>query len=278
VFLNALQELGYIEGQSITLETRHAEGSLDRLPELAADLVRLKVSVIVAVSPLSIVAATKVTRTVPIVMINGGDPIARGFVQSWARPGGNVTGLSGTADGSHDKRLELLTEAFPGIARVAFLNTVNTRKQGGMVDIYARVATALHVHLETIDVRGPEEFESAFSRIASTRPDALLTMRDPLSLSHARKIVQFALKQRLPAIYETGDFVEAGGLMSYGPNHRAQWHRAAAYVDKILKGANPAVLPVEPPQLEFVINLATARALGVTIPPEILLEADRVIK
>ncbi|HEV8342653.1 MAG TPA: ABC transporter substrate-binding protein [Candidatus Binatia bacterium] len=274
-FLQELRQLGYIEGKNIIVEYRFPKGNIELLPELAADLVRLKVSVIVASSPTASGPAIKATKTIPIVMVGGGDPVSRGFVESLSLPGGNVTGLSSDARGLDGKRLELLKETFPGIARVALLNP---RRRKVSVDNYALAAKELGVDLETVDVQSPAEFARAFSKITLMSSDALITMREVLSIRHAQQITEFALKKRLPAMYESEEFVKAGGLMSYGVNYRALWRRAAVYVDKILKGANPAVLPVEPPQFEFVINLQTAKKIGRTIPPEILLEANEVIK
>ncbi|HEY8187313.1 MAG TPA: ABC transporter substrate-binding protein [Pyrinomonadaceae bacterium] len=275
-FLPALQELGYVDGRSIIIEYRNAEGQIDRLPHLAADLIRLKVSVIVASGPLAIAPAMKATKTIPIVMVGGGDPVGRGFVKSLSLPGGNVTGLSSDARGSDGKRLELLKEAFPRIARVAILKPLGRRKVS--VDNYERAARALGVNLETVDVHSPAELELALSKITSVRSDALITMREVLSIQYALQIAEFALKKRLLAMYEGEAFVKAGGLMSYDVNFQALWRRGAFYVDKILKGANPALLPVEMPEFKFVINLATAKKIGCTIPPEILLEANEVIK
>jgi putative tryptophan/tyrosine transport system substrate-binding protein len=272
-----LQDLGYVEGRSVAIEYRAAEGQVDRLSELAADLVRLEVSVIVAAGPPSVEAAINATRRIPIVMIDPGDPVSRGFVKSLSLPGGNVTGFYGDAGGwgSDGKRLELLTEAFPGIARVALLNP---QRREGSVKNYERAAKALGVSLERVDVHSPTEFEPAFSKIRSMRPDALITMSSYLSTAYATKIAEFALEQRLLAMYESPVFTKEGGLMSYHVDTRAQWHRAAFHVDKILKGANPAVMPVEPPQFKFVINLQTARRLGLAVAPEILLEANEIIR
>lgn len=275
LFLQGLQELGYVEGKNIVIEYRSANGKLDLLPDLAAELISLKVSVIVANAPTAIGSAIRETKTIPIVMVGGGNPVGRGFVKSLSVPGGNVTGLSGDVRGLDGKRLELLKEAFPGIARVAILNP---QRRKVSVDNYERAAKALGVNVETVDVHSPAEFETAFLKLTSMRSDALITMRELLSIQYARQIAEFALKKRIPAMYESEEFVKAGGLMSYGVNYRAQWQRAAFYVDKILKGASPASLPVEPPQIQFVINLATARKIGRAIPPEILLEANEVIK
>jgi putative tryptophan/tyrosine transport system substrate-binding protein len=275
LFVPALQELGYIDGQTVILEIRSSEGKLDLLPNLAADLVRLKVSVIVAAGPEATGAAIKATRTIPIVMHDAGDPVSREFVESLSMPGGNVTGLSSAARGVYGKQMELLKDIIPSVSRVALLNS---RERKGFAGGFQRAAKALHVELEPVDVNSAEQFEGAFAKITSLRPDALITAREFLTIRHGKQIADFALKQRLPSMYESREFVQAGGLLSYGVNYRAAWRRAAFFVDKILKGANPANLPVEAPQIELVINLGTAKKLGITIAPELLLEADEVIK
>jgi len=275
LFVPALQELGYIDGQTVILEVRSSEGKLDLLPNLAADLVRLNVSVIVAAGPEATGAAMKATRTIPIVMLGAGDPVGREFVESLSVPGGNVTGLSSAARGVYGKQMELLKDTIPSVSRVALLNS---RERKGFVREFQRAAKALHVELEPVDVNSAEQFEGAFAKITSLRPDALITAREFLTIRHGKQIADFALKQRLPSMYESREFVQAGGLLSYGVNYRAAWRRAAFFVDKILKGANPANLPVEGPQFELVINLGTAKRLGITIAPELLLEANEVIK
>ncbi|MBI4523624.1 MAG: ABC transporter substrate-binding protein [Deltaproteobacteria bacterium] len=274
-FLEGLRQLGYIEGKNIIVDYRFRKGTIEVLPELAADLVRLKVAIIVTGGPTATGAAMKATKTIPIVVVGGGDPVGRGFVESLSMPGGNVTGLSEFAKGLHGKRMELLKETFPSTSRVAL---INSRTRARYIETYQRAARSLGVNLETVDVHSLHEFERAFARITTMRPDALTTVSDTLTIRHAKQIGEFALKKRLPSIYDSRQFVTAGGLMSYGVNYKAQWRRAAFFVDKILKGANPASLPVEPPQFELVINLATARKIGRPIPPEILLEANEVIK
>ncbi|MBI4523627.1 MAG: ABC transporter substrate-binding protein [Deltaproteobacteria bacterium] len=273
--LKELEEVGYKQGKNILIEQRSADGKVDLLPNLAADLVRLKVAVIVAVGPTAIGHAVKATKRIPIVMVGGGDPVSRGFVQSLSAPGGNVTGLSSAAKGLGGKRLELLKEALPFVSRVALLNP---RTRSRVSEDYPRVAMVLGLDFQTVDVDGSGGFDRVFAKITALRPDALITVRELSTIRHARQIADFALKKRLPSVYESEEFVRAGGLMSYGVNYMAQWRRAAVYVDKVLKGAKPATLPVEPPRFELVINLKTAKKLGVTIAPEILLEADEVIK
>ncbi len=274
--LSGLQELGYGKGRNIIVEFRRAEGKLDLLPGLAAELVRLKVAAIVANGPEAIKPAIKATKTIPIVMVGGGDPVGLEFVESLSLPGGNVTGLSSFGgEKMRGKQMELLRDAIPSLTRVALLNS---RELKGYIQAFQRLAKALRVELQSVDVNRPEQFEEAFAKITAMRPDALITAREFLTISHRKQIVDFALKKRLPSMFESRESAEAGGLLSYGVNDRASWRRAAAFVDKILKGANPANLPVEAPQFELVINLGTAKKLGITIAPELLLEADEVIK
>jgi putative ABC transport system substrate-binding protein len=276
VFLSGLQELGYVQGRNIIVEFRRAEGKLDLLPGLAAELVRLKVAAIVANGPTATEFAIKATKTIPIVMVGGGEPVGSGFVESLSLPGGNVTGLSSYGGKEmRGKQLELLKDAIPSLTRVALLNP---REMKGYIQAFQRLAKALRVELQSVDVNSPEQFEGAFAKITAMRPDALITVQQFLTIRHRKQIADFALKERLPSMFESRDFVQAGGLLSYGWNLVVSWRRAAAFVDKILKGANPANLPVEAPPFELVINLGTAKKLGITIAPELLLEADEVIK
>lgn len=274
-----LRELGYTEGQNLTLEVRYAEGKLDRLPALAGELVQLKVDVMTTVSTPAALAAKQATGTTPIVFTNVGDPVGAGVVASLARPGGNLTGLSLLATELSGKRLELLRQATPKVDHVAMLwNSTNP----GMI-LRAREAEAaaksLSVTLISLGVYDLDTFDSAFARITRDRPDALLTLVDPFTRLHRKRIVEFAAQQRLPAIYEAREFADAGGLMAYGPSLADQQRRAAVYIDKILRGAKPGDLPVEQPtKFELVINLKTAKALGHTIPQSILLRADEVIQ
>ncbi len=279
-FLQGLRDLGYVEGRNIAIEYRYAQGKLDPLQDLAAELVRLNVDVIVTSTTPAIQAAKKATSTIPIVMAAVGDPVVTGLVAGLARPGGNITGLSLLAPELAGKRLELLKETLPRLSRVAVLwNSASP----AMVHTFreARVAAeALGVRLQSLEVQGdPTDFERAFSAIAKERPDGLFVTLDPFTSLHRGRIAELAAQHRLPAIYELREFVDAGGLMAYGPSSRDLWRRAATYVDKILKGAKPGDLPVEQPtRFELVINLKTARALGLTIPQSVLLRADHLIE
>ena len=281
-FWQRLKELGYIEGQNIAAEYRFAEGAPERLPNFAAELVRLKVNVIVAPGS-GAVAAKKATNTIPIVIAYG-DPVGSGLVASLANPGGNVTGLSGFVSELGGKDLELLKEAFPKVSRVAVLWWNQTNPSGidqdtPLLGDMKVAAGALRVTLQPLELRGLDDFEPAFSAIKGERANALIVLRNPLTATHRTRIVDFAAKSRLPSMYGDKEFVDAGGLMSYGINIADLWGRAAVYVDKILKGAKPADLPVEQPtKFEFVINLKAAKQIGLTIPPNVLVRADRVIR
>ena len=277
-FLQGLRNLGYVDGKNIAIEYRYTEGELDRLPDLAAELVRLNVDVIVTAAISSVRAAKKATATIPIVFASVGDAVDSGLVSSLARPGGNATGLTFLAPELDGKRLELLKEAFPKVTRVAFLWRVPSARADLFKEAEA-VAKTLGLRLQSVGVRGPDDFESAFKAAKSEGADALIVIQNPLSSTHSARIIDLAAKNRLPGIYPTTDFVEDGGLMSYGPDILDNWRRAATYVDKILKGARPADLPVEQPKkFEFVINLKAAKQIGVTIPPNVLARADKVIK
>ncbi len=278
-FRQELKALGYVQGQNVLLEARYAEGKLDRLPQLATELVQLKVDVIVVGSGVAIRAVQQATTTIPVVMAVSSDPVADGFVASLARPGGNITGLSMLAVELSGKRLQLLKEAVPRASRVAVMwNPAYTGMEARYRVVQAG-APQVGVTVRSLEVREPRDFESAFATMTRERPDALLLLVDPVTLENSRRIVDFAAAKRLPAIYEVREFVDAGGLMSYGPSLPGMWKRAAAYVDKIFKGARPADLPVEQPtRFELVINLKTAKGLGLTIPPSILILADQVIQ
>jgi len=279
-FRQGLRELGYVEGRNLQLEIRWGEGHLDRLPALAEELVRLKVDVIMAVTSPSVVAAKQATGTIPIVMPFSSDPVGDGLVTSLARPGGNITGLSMMAPELGAKRLQLLKETFPKIFRPVAV--VWNPDYAGMMARFREtqgVAPAVGIGVRSVEVRDSRELERALETMDRERPDALLLLADPLTISQRLRIVEYAAKERIPAIYEISQFVDAGGLMSYGPNIDELVRRAATYVDKILKGAKPADLPIEQPtKFEFVINLKCAKALGVTIPQSVLLQADRVIE
>jgi putative tryptophan/tyrosine transport system substrate-binding protein len=277
-FLQGLRDLGYVEGKNIAIEYRYTEGELDRLPDLAAELVRLNVNVIVTAAISSVRAAKKATATIPIVFASVGEAVDSGLVSSLARPGGNATGLTFFAPELDGKRLELLKEAFPKVTRVAFLWRVPSARADLFKEAEA-VAKTLGLQLQSVGVKGPDDFESAFKAARSGGADALLVISNPLSNTHRAQIVELAAKNRLPGIYPSTDFVEDGGLMSYGADILDNWRRAATYVDKILKGANPGDLRVEQPKkFEFVINLKAAKQIGVTIQPNVLARADKVIK
>ena len=274
-----LRELGYVEGKNIVIEYRYAEGKVERIPDLAAELVRLKVDVIVTSGgERTILAAKKASATIPIVFAGAGDPVGTGLVSSLARPGGNITGLSTMTPDLDGKRLELLKEAFPKVARVAFLWQPGWRGNLALTDMEA-AAKALGVKLLSLEVRSLDDFDSAFARAKRDGAQALITTPGGIIGTQRRQVLEFAAKNRLPAMYTNSEFVEAGGLMSYAPNLADQWRRAADFVDKILKGSKPADIPVEQPtKFEFIVNLKTAEQIGLTIPPKVLAQADKVIK
>jgi len=278
-FRQRLRELGYVEGENIFIEYRYADGKPDRLPDLAAELVRLKVDVILTGAISGVLAAKKASATIPIVFGAAPDPVGAGLVSSLARPGGNITGLSLMAPDLDGKRLELLNEAFPKVARVAFLwEPTNVRGDLAIEDIEA-VAKALGLKLQSLPVRGLNDFDGAFSRIKKDALQALITTPSPIINTQQSRLLDFAAKNRLPAIYPNKEFVEAGGLMSYAPSYTDLFRRAADFVDKILKGTKPADLPVEQPKkFEFLVNLKAAKQIGVTVPPNVLARADRVIR
>jgi putative ABC transport system substrate-binding protein len=277
----ALRELGYIEGQNIITEYRYAEGKPDRLPELATELARLKVEIIVAGGAAPIRAAKNATKTIPIVMLGRGiDPVEAGFVESLARPGGNVTGITNLATDLGGKRLELLKEAVSKVARVAVLydptGPSNVREVKEDLPVAAR---ALGLTVRSWEIRATDGFERVFAALSKERPDGLYLTGGPVMNANQKRTIGFALKSRLPSMYQRREAVDAGGLMSYGADLADSYRRVAHYVDKILKGAKPADLPVEQPtKFELVINLKTAKQIGVTIPPEMLARASRLIK
>jgi putative ABC transport system substrate-binding protein len=275
-FRQGLREFGYVEGKNIVIEYRYAEGKLDRLPDLAAELVRLKVDVIVTAAPSSTRAAKEVTSTIPIVMAYDTDPVGNGFVASLARPAGNITGLSSLAPEISGKQLELLKEIVPRLSHVAVLRTRHDAQRSKEMEL---AAGALGVKLQYLDVPGPKDIETAFREASKARADAVVVLASPILESARTQVADLAAKSRLPAIYHVPEFVEAGGLMSYGVSWIDLYRRAATYVDKILNGAKPADLPVEQPtKFEFIINLKAAKQIGLTIPPNVLVRADRVIK
>jgi putative tryptophan/tyrosine transport system substrate-binding protein len=278
-FRQGLRDLGYVEGRNIVIEYRYADERYERLPALAAELVRLKVDVIVSHGTPGPLAAKQATSAIPIVTTTAGDPVAAGLVASLARPGGNVTGLSFMAPEMGGKRLQLLKEILPGLSRVAVLWNAANPYASLVVREMEIAATTLGVQLQSLVLRGPDDFAGALAAAATGRAGALTVVEDPLMTTRRSQIVDFAAKSRLPAIYGPKEFVDAGGLMSYGVNAADMYRRAATYVDKILKGAKPADLPIEQPtKFDLVINLKTAKALGLTIPPSLLGRADEVIQ
>jgi len=276
-FLQGLQERGYVDGQNVVVEFRFTDGGFDQLPRLAEELVRLKVDVILASAAPPALAAKKATTSVPIVFVGVFSPVELGLIQSLGRPGGNITGLATNAADLAGKRLELLRELIPTLRRVAVLwdpsNPTNPiQLQGAQV-----AARTLGLQLDPVPVRGPNDFDSAFKAVRGT--DGLLQLESPLFVTHRARLVRLAATSRLPTIYTQREYVDVGGLMSYGVYFPDLYRRAATHVDKILKGAKPADLPVEQPtKVEFVINSRTAKALGVTIPPSFLLRVDQVIE
>jgi len=279
-FRQGLRELGYVEGKNVVLDIRFAEGKLDRLPALADELVRLNVDVLVAVNSPSVKAAKQATQTIPIVMPLSSDPVGDGLVASLARPGGNITGLSVMSPELGAKRLQLLKETFPKLSRpVAVLWNPDYIGMAARFRQAQGAAPSVGLGVRSVEVRDSRELERAIENMDHERPDAMLVLADPLTLSQRLRIVEFAEQEKLPAMYEGSPFVDAGGLMSYGPNTDKVVSRAAIFVDKILKGAKPGDLPIEQPErFELVINLRTAKQLGIAIPQSILLQADRVIQ
>jgi putative ABC transport system substrate-binding protein len=278
-FRQGLREHGYVEGKNIVVEYRWADGNDQRLRAIVADLIRVKVDLIVASAPAAARAAKEATTTIPIVMVLVADPVAFGFVASLARPGGNVTGFAFLLPELSGKRLQLLKDAIPRLSRVAVLwNAANPYKAFDLKEVQA-VAEALKVAVETLPVRGPDDFAHAFETAVASGAGGLITLDDPFTIAHRTRIVSLALKYRLPALYGVRPFADAGGLMSYGPDRVDQNRRAATYVDKILRGAKPADLPVEQPtKFELVINLKTAKALELTISPSLLQRADDIVQ
>jgi putative ABC transport system substrate-binding protein len=278
-FLQGLRDLGYIEGQNITIEYRFADGKNERLPGLAAELIGLKVDIIVTGGTPAAVAAKRTTSMIPVVMAIVADPVGEGLVGSLARPGGNVTGLANLDTELSEKRLEILKEVIPGLSSVAILwNPANPAHRPALAESEI-AAKGLGVRLRPVDVRDPNEFKSAFSAMSREHAGALMLLADSMFSANRARIVDFAAKSRLPSIFWRDNFVEAGGLMSYGARYPDLYRRAATYVDKILKGAKPSDLPVEQPtKFELIINLKTAKQIGLTIPPNVLARADRVIR
>ena len=278
-FREGLRELGYVEGQNIAIEYRWAEGKYDRLPGLAAELVSLKVDIIVATALPAIQAAKQATGTIPIVMTSSLDPVATGFAANLARPGGNITGLSAMAPELVGKQLELLKELVPKVSRVALLGNPANPGTAPMVRRAQDAARELGIRLQPLEARSPSEIDNAFAAMTRERAGALLVLLDVMFADHRARIADLAVKHRLPAVYGLQDFAEVGGLIVYGSSFVDRFRRAAIFVDKILKGAKPAALPIEQPtRFALTINLRAAKALGLTIPQSLLLRADQVIQ
>jgi len=279
-FREGLRELGYIERKTVLLEVRLAEGAVERLPELARELIALNADVIVATNDVAIASVRRHTQTIPIVMVLSSDPAGAGFVASLARPGGNVTGLSTLSPETSGKRLELLREVIPGLSRVALLWAPDSR--GNLLDYKETeaVARSLHVELQSVELFRGEDLDRAFSVVTKGRAQALIVpVGNPITVARRDQVASFARRNRLPSIYGTREYVDVGALLSYGPSLPAMYRRAATYVHKILKGAKPGDLPIEQPtKFELIINLKTAKALGLTIPPSVLGRADQVIE
>ena len=281
LFRRALHDLGYIEGKNIIFETRSAEGKLDRFPVLADELVRLKVDLLIASSMNEVTALKNSTEVIPIVMMSvGSDPVETGLVKSLARPGGNITGVAAFGTEISGKRMELLKDTIPGAARVAVL--YDPANQGNLFqvkEILPAAARPLRLTIESPEVRIAEDFEKVFARLRKQRPDALFLPGGPLMNANQKRTVDYAWKERLPSTFERREAVEIGGLMSYGPDRTELYRRAAYMVDRILKGAKPADIPVEQPtKFELVVNLKAAKGIGLTIPPQVLAKADKVIR
>jgi ABC-type uncharacterized transport system substrate-binding protein len=278
-FLEAMRALGYVEGQNLVMEYRAAEGQYERLPALAAELVRLPVDILLVVKTPAALAAKDATTTIPVVMMGVGDPVGSGLVASLARPGSNVTGLASLQHELSGKRLEFLKAVLPTVSRVAILWNPANPAHALTVRTADVAAQALGVQLHFVEARGPDAFDRAFADMARAHAGALLVLGDAMSFQHRRRLAELAATNRLPTMHNIRPFVEAGGLMAYGPSTPDLRRRAAVYVDKILKGAKPADLPVEQPTtFELVINLKTAQALGLTIPPTVLFQATEIIR
>jgi putative tryptophan/tyrosine transport system substrate-binding protein len=278
-FMQGLRDLGYFEGKNIVIEVRNADGTMDRLPDLAAELVRLKVDVIVAVGGQTTLPAKYATSTIPIVFTLVSDPVGAGLVTSLARPGGNLTGLSSVSTDLSGKRLELLKETIPKVSRVAVLYDPTDRSKIAEVKEIKNDARSLGVQLQALEVQRLDDFENAFKTASRAKAGAILVLPTSVLNTNRKRIADLATKNRLPTMLATSQHMDAGALMSYGPDYADLYRRAAVYVDKILKGAKPADLPVEQPKkFEFIINLKAAKQIGLTIPPNVLARADKVIR
>ena len=278
-FLQGLRDLGYIDGQNAVIELKLANGQVERLPELAAELVQWKPDVIVAAANVGGLAAKKATSTIPIVVVASHDGVKVGLFASLARPGGNATGIESLAPDLDVKRLEYLKQALPKVSRIAVLYNSTDPGAAGHVEVTRSTAQSLGFEIRQVEVRSAGEFDAAFAEIVRDRPDALLVVTDPMVFANREKIVQFTIQQKLPAVFEYKAFADMGGMMSYGASMAEQWRRAAYYADKILKGAKPGDMPVElPTKVELVINRKTAGAFGIVIPQSLLVRADEVIQ
>ena len=277
-FLRGLRDLGYIEGKNILVEYRSMEGNRDRIPSLMAELVQLQVDILVSPNAPTILAAKQATRTIAIVMVVNTDPVASGLVDSLAHPGGNITGITRLTRDLSGKRLEVLKEVFPGISRVGVLEDADASVKA--FKDYDAAGRALKIQLQSLEVRGPNpDLEGAFQAAVKTHVRALIATQTTVLIPYHKKIADLAIKIRLPLMLESSSYVEAGGLLSYSSNDTENFRRPAYYVDRILKGAKPAELPVEQPtKFEFVINLKTAKTLGLTIPPDVLARANKIIR
>jgi putative tryptophan/tyrosine transport system substrate-binding protein len=279
IFRNALSQLGYVEGQNLIIEYRSGEGHIERFPELATEMVGLKVDIIVTRGTPAVIAAGNATKTTPIVMAAIGEPLETGMVASLARPGGNVTGLSAFVTELTAKRIEIMRELMPQMSRIALLDNMENRSVPPQWDEMKKAALALGIRPQLCDVHKPEDIEPAFNAAMAERADALSVGNDSVVIANRRRIAELAAKHRLPTIYATREFVDAGGLLSYAANYSDLYRRAASYVDKIFKGANPGKLPVEQPtKFELVINLKAAKALGITVPYSLLARADELVE
>ena len=278
-FRQGLRELGYVEGKNITIEWRSAEGKIERRSEIAAELVRLKVDIIVSGGPAITRAVKEATSTIPIVMGQDTDPVGSGFIASLARPGGNITGLSALAPEMSGKQLDLLKEIVPKLSRVAVIGNSTNPGDAQALRETVLAAGSYEIYLRYLDVQDAKDIEPVLRAAAKGRADALMVLGNPILNLQRQKVVDIVTKHRLPATYARPEYIEAGGLMTYGTNYPELFRRAATYVDKILKGAKPADLPVEQPtKFEFIINLKAAKQIGLTIPHKVLAKADRVIK
>jgi putative tryptophan/tyrosine transport system substrate-binding protein len=278
-FRQGLRELGYVDGKNISIEYRWADGKTERLSDLAAELMRLKVDAIVTAGPSATRPAKQATSTIPIVMGFDNDPVGNGFVSSLARPGGNITGLSAVFPELSGKRVELLKEVVPSLSRVTTFGTSSQPGTPQTLRETERAAASLGVQLQSIDIRDPKDIDNAFRTARKGRADAILVLSSAVIFSRRTQMAELGVKNRLPMIFPQNEFVEDGGLMSYAPNYADLFRRAAVYVDKILQGSKPGDLPVEQPtKFEFIVNLKTAKQIGLTIPPNVLARADRVIR